>query len=130
LYETKPKAVRFTNTFRSSVIPGQERNLSNTPADRSVKLYSQDKQYFENESKRAAVQAVDRERCKSAVPTKVSDSSEQHLRSLSTFELMSKGRSRVRNNNTFKSQVMPLSQSTPDFSMMNTGTTEKQNAFI
>lgn len=128
LTDVQTTPVRFTNTFRSSVIPGQERDLSNTTTDRGVKLYSQDRQYYTNESQRAAVQVANKERAKSAVPVKTQDNPETHAKSISFFELMNTGGSKLRNTNTFKSQVFPLTQSMPDLHKIDTGRTEKQSA--
>ena len=42
LFDGDSRPVRFTNTFKSSVIPGQERDISNTPILKDVKMYVQD----------------------------------------------------------------------------------------
>ena len=104
--------MRFTNTFQSSVIPGQEREITKLENLRDVKLYEQDKDLYVKQ--RAAVTAPSKERAKSAVPSRTSHSKDFKPLTKNFVQEMFGGKGRVRNNNTFKSQVLPMSVSTPD----------------
>jgi hypothetical protein len=68
LYESQKRPMRFTNTFKSSVIPGQERDMSNTPGDRTVKVYQQDKENWTKQILRE--RELERNRPRSAAPFK------------------------------------------------------------
>lgn len=116
MYERENAPVRFTNTFKSSVIPGQERDLSSTPADRGVKLYSQDQEFWTRQAQEAAAPSAIKERPKSAMPVRNTD---ERTRGKSFLDLMNAGEGKTRVTPTFVSQVLPLTPSVPNLRKVN-----------
>lgn len=107
LYQSQDRALRFTNTFKSSVIPGQERNLSTTPLDRKLKVYIQDQlNWTKEKTKEDRIESL-RERAKSAAPIKVGSTSTPQ-KSRSFVDLMNAGDQKQRAIPTYISSVLPL----------------------
>lgn len=95
------------------MIPGQERDLSNTPQDRGLKLYSQDRETLKKEIQAAAVQAANRDRPRSAVPNRPGVDGLKNM-SKSFVEMMHSGEGKIRVTPTYTSQVLPLTPSAPN----------------
>jgi len=103
------------------VFPGQEKDFSIIQANRGVKLYEQDKSFFAQEGEKSAVKATNKERAKSAVPSKTSGAFSFNTKGKTFEDLMNSGVERLRVNPTFTSEVLPITSSTPDLSNLATG---------
>ncbi|CAI2387551.1 unnamed protein product [Moneuplotes crassus] len=99
LYEAQANKVRMTDTFKSSVIPEQQRDLSST-------LVIGNQQPREKNGQAPAVKSARRERCKSAVFAQPSEGFD--IKSKNFEEIMNEGHQRLRVNPTFTSSVMPM----------------------
>jgi hypothetical protein len=107
LYQSQDRPLRFTNTFKSSVIPGQEREVSTTPLDRKLKLYSHDQANWQKDADNQQRIDEGKNRSKSSMVSKIESSVTPH-KSKSFVDLMSIGEQKSRKIPTFISSVLPL----------------------
>ena len=91
------------------MIPGQEREISNRENLSGLKLYEQDKDLYIKQ--RSAVIPPNRQRAKSAVPSRTSDGIEFRPVKKNFADQMFGGEGKVRKNPTFNSQVLPMNPS-------------------
>lgn len=107
LFDGDSRPVRFTNTFKSSVIPGQERDISNTPILKDVKMYVQDQINWQKSKEQEEKISKAKERAKSAAPTKV-ESKSTPQKSKSFVDFLNTGEQKTRKIATYLSSVLPL----------------------
>lgn len=103
LCEPNTKIVRFTNTFKSSVIPGQERELSNTPLPRTNKLTTQIQDKNSNPQEFAA----------RGENSSDLNGAKKFTKCRSFVDLMNEGGERNRVTPTYTSSVFPIQSFTP-----------------
>ena len=106
LYESHDRPLRFTNTFKSSVIPGQERDVSTTPLDRKLKMFVNNQAFWQRPSDKGKQLDGEIDRARSSTPIRAEPNFVS--KSKSFVDLMNTGEQKMRKIPTFASSVLPL----------------------